>query len=123
MSEVQNISCGGNYSLAVTSHGKVFEWGGLWGNNPQQIKSLKDLQVNQISCGSSHSLVVTERKDGVYMWSHTPNLGTPKLIPSLEGMKVSKVGCTETTALIITEDRIIWELNWEKISQLLLVLC
>jgi alpha-tubulin suppressor-like RCC1 family protein/tRNA A-37 threonylcarbamoyl transferase component Bud32 len=68
--KIKMISCGYNYSMALTENGCVYSWGlnedGQLGigntknsNTPKQIQ-MKDIIVDKITCGESHSLLLTD---------------------------------------------------------------
>ncbi|KAH7649805.1 hypothetical protein FG379_002519 [Cryptosporidium bovis] len=73
------VGCGSDYSMAITSDGKLFTWGdntyGQCGHghnyayipNPKIVESLKEEQVYMASAGVRHCGVVTQNGT-VFMW-------------------------------------------------------
>ncbi len=69
-----DISCGDNYTIAVTSSGECYSWGsnkfGQLGmgnlsnqNEPKLVKELSHTSIESVSCGSTHSLFLSKFKE------------------------------------------------------------
>nr|XP_012226242.1 PREDICTED: RCC1 and BTB domain-containing protein 1-like isoform X2 [Linepithema humile] len=76
--DIQSISCGSTFNMAVTCDGQLYGWGentygqlGLGDNaamiNRKPIKIIKDVAIAKVECGSEHTLALT-REGLLYVW-------------------------------------------------------
>ncbi|KAK1279505.1 hypothetical protein QJS04_geneDACA021289 [Acorus gramineus] len=100
---VAAVVCGGFFTMALTSDGQLWSWGGMaddgkvlsWGHGghgqlghsstqnqkvPLVIDALSDKRVAYIACGGSSSAAVTDKGE-LYMWGNSKDnqLGVPGL--------------------------------------------
>ncbi|KAH9322498.1 hypothetical protein KI387_017137 [Taxus chinensis] len=120
---VAAISCGGFFTLALTSEGQLWSWGGNSnyelgrgnkGNDwrPRPIPNLQGAHINQIASGGYHSLALTD--DGkVLTWGHGGHgeLGhgsveygrVPQVVQALEDERVIYVACGSLSSAAVTD--------------------
>ena len=98
---IVSVKAGNGFSLALTSDGKVFGWGGTL----LQPTQLNDLEVNQIDCGYSH--VIAKNSFGnIFVWK----IGeAPTEIPGYLATKVYSKG-NRFGIVDVAGDLHIW--NW-----------
>jgi len=86
--KIVQISCGDAHTVALSSDGKLFSWGGggcgqlghpdtqlmpkdedgcPYQPKPKLISALKNMQVKQIACGKAHTVAVLENGH-LYSW-------------------------------------------------------
>ncbi|KAH7438410.1 hypothetical protein KP509_04G013900 [Ceratopteris richardii] len=121
---VLSVSCGGFFTMALTSEGRVWSWGGnanfeLGRNDcytrcePSIIPEIEDTQVVQIACGGYHSAVLTS--DGqVLTWGRGGDgqLGhgswnngkTPRVVEDLCHCHIRYIACGSFSTAAVTED-------------------
>jgi len=108
--KIRSVSCGDDFTLALTSDGKLYTWGsgecGALGNEdgkdqptPTLLDAFDGSEVTHIAAGSNHGLAVT--KEGVWSWGKggAGALGhgsledqpTPKLIEGTKDIVISRV--------------------------------
>ena len=134
---VSSIAAGNEYSLALTTDGKVYAWGNNFNghlglgtsgddageDSPTLITALSNITVSSIDAGYSHSLALTT--DGkVYAWGSNGNgqlgLGnneekkSPTLITALSNITVSSIAAGGYNSLALTTDGKVysWGLNY-----------
>ena len=118
-----DISCGDNFSVAVTEQGQLLFWGQdffsnkiFWGPKPIQ----SDVKFKSVSAGKKHCAAISE--DGqVYTWgtqggwfssggylgiSGASELHTPTLVESFKayGAEAKSISCTDENSFILTTD-------------------
>lgn len=120
---VVSVSCGGFFTLALTSGGKAWSWGananfelGRGDNHsrskPSIIPEIEGMHVVQIACGGFHSAVLTS--DGrVLTWGRGGNgqLGhgswnngrAPQVVEALAHLRVAYIACGSFSTAAITE--------------------
>ncbi|XP_057856475.2 RCC1 domain-containing protein RUG3, mitochondrial [Cryptomeria japonica] len=120
---ISAISCGGFFTLALTSSGELWSWGGNSnyelgrgnkGNDwrPRPIRSLEGVRIIQIASGGYHSLALTD--DGkVFTWGHGGHgeLGhgsveygrVPQVVQALADERVVYVACGSLSSAAVTD--------------------
>lgn len=118
--KIEKVESGHNYSLALTTDGKVYAWGnnyfgqlGTGGlkslNQPRLLDSLDGEKIVDISCGDNFSGAVTQNGD-LYTWGfgNEGQLGhgdkSDQLLPRKIQIdqKVKKVSCGGAHAALLT---------------------
>ncbi|XP_050428032.1 E3 ubiquitin-protein ligase HERC2 [Adelges cooleyi] len=70
--KVEMVSCGKDFSAAVTEDGKVYMWGKIYEDNccytPELVKSISDRHILQVSCGASITNTLALSREG-YVFS------------------------------------------------------
>ncbi|XP_010914285.1 RCC1 domain-containing protein RUG3, mitochondrial isoform X1 [Elaeis guineensis] len=117
------ISCGGFFTMALTSDGQVWSWGANsnfelgrgdrtsdW--KPQPIPSLKDVRIIQIASGGYHSLALTDNGK-VLSWGHgghgqlghhsIQNQGVPLVIEALAQENIVFIACGGSSSAAVTD--------------------
>ncbi|KAG1326378.1 RCC1 domain-containing protein RUG3, mitochondrial [Cocos nucifera] len=117
------VSCGGFFTMALTSDGEVWSWGansnlelgrvdrtGDW--KPQPIPSLKDVRILQIASGGYHSLALTDNGK-VLSWGHgghgqlghhsIQNQGVPLVIEALAQENIVFIACGGSSSAAVTD--------------------
>lgn len=110
--KIESVSCGYNFTVALTSDRQVFSWGinehGCLGHGdtqqrdtPHPIGELEGAGVEMIAAGEFH--VIAESEHGLFSWGWNANgqLGiggrenrlVPTKIDALDGYRVYKVSC------------------------------
>eukprot|EP00820_Chromera_velia_P013136 Cvel_23744.t1-p1 / transcript=Cvel_23744.t1 / gene=Cvel_23744 / organism=Chromera_velia_CCMP2878 / gene_product=Ultraviolet-B receptor UVR8, putative / transcript_product=Ultraviolet-B receptor UVR8, putative / location=Cvel_scaffold2486:211-14090(-) / protein_length=1162 / sequence_SO=supercontig / SO=protein_coding / is_pseudo=false len=80
---ILTVSCGPDYTLAVTDEHRLYAWGGnshgqlglakpgdVW--TPRWVETLGDVEVVSVSAGTKHALCVTS-EGAAYSWGHGGN--------------------------------------------------
>lgn len=120
---VASVSCGGFFTLALTSEGQIWSWGGnsnyelgrgTKGNDwrPKPIPSLESVRIIQIASGGFHSLALTD--DGkVLTWGHggQGQLGhgsletgcIPQVVQALADERVVHIACGSLSSAAVTD--------------------
>ncbi len=126
LSNIMEISCGKDFSLALRKDGKVFVWGKneailkatnkdiispyeFEGEDRMPFEVLKINEITKISAGSSHALAL--RRDGkVFIWGNHLGIefqeNSPKEVKGLENVKAISAGNGHSLAL--KEDGSVW---------------
>ncbi len=134
-STVTAIAAGHDYSLALTSGGKIFAWGynsdGELGNGtttnsttPVQVSNITG--VTAIAAGAYHSLALTS--DGkLWAWGNngngqlgngtTTNSSTPVQVTGITGT-VTAIAAGAYHSLALTSDGKVWSWGWNYYGQL-----
>ena len=141
---VSSIAAGIYHSLALTTDGEVYAWGGNeygqlglgtigYGtdeDSPTLITALSNITVSSIAAGYYHSLALTT--DGkVYAWGSNGNgqlgLGTsgdgtyeksPTLITALSNITVSSIAAGNNNSLALTTDGKVYAWGYNEYGQL-----
>ncbi|KAK3097022.1 hypothetical protein FSP39_005665 [Pinctada imbricata] len=114
---VKKVTCGTQFSVALTEDGKVFTWGQdrligqpdvrRGGNTrPQEVQSLAGYYISDVSCGAEHTLVLTSGGD-VWAWGNNSDgqLGIghtnspvrePQLVPCLTCKNIKQISAGRT---------------------------
>ncbi|ERN14979.1 ultraviolet-B receptor UVR8 [Amborella trichopoda] len=120
---VAAVTCGGFFTMALTTDGQLWSWGGNSnfelgrGNNindwrPQPVPSLDGVRIIQIASGGFHSMALTD--DGkVLTWGHgrhgqlghgsIQNQKVPVVVEALADEKLIYVACGGSSSAAITE--------------------
>ena len=137
---IQQITCGSNHNLVLTSAGQVFAWGcnlfcqlGLGHREdsvkrPTLVKKLAHSFIIQVCCGGNHSLALTN--DGkVYAWGSNARgqLGLnrkgnceelPSLIIDLAPVPVKFLACGGSHTMALTSTSTVYAWGKNEFSQL-----
>jgi len=73
-SEIVNVECGAEHTVAITSNGTLFTWGwaehGQLGHGneesidvPKPVEALKDYCVQRVACGGGHVLAACSKRE------------------------------------------------------------
>lgn len=117
------VSCGGFFTLALTSEGQVWSWGGNsnfelgrgtsgsdW--RPRPIPGLEGVRIVQIATGGFHSLALTD--DGkVFSWGHgghgqlghgsVQNGRVPQVVEALADEHIVYLACGSLSSAVVTD--------------------
>ncbi|XP_058096201.1 RCC1 domain-containing protein RUG3, mitochondrial isoform X2 [Magnolia sinica] len=117
------VSCGGFFTMALTSEGKLWSWGANsnfelgrgdkvsdW--RPQPVPSLQDDRIIQIASGGYHSLALTDQGK-VLSWGHggqgqlghssLQNQKVPAVIEALAEEHIVYIACGGSSSAAITD--------------------
>lgn len=120
---VAAISCGGFFTMALTSEGKLWNWGANsnfelgrantisdW--RPQPIPSLEDVRIVQIASGGYHSLALTDKGE-LFSWGHgghgqlghctIQNQNVPRLVEALAEECIVYIACGGSSSAAVTD--------------------
>nr|XP_022903495.1 E3 ubiquitin-protein ligase HERC2 isoform X1 [Onthophagus taurus] len=110
---ITEVYCGGQFSVALSSEGKVFTWGKGEGwrlghftddhvRYPELVESLEDKKIVSISLGFGHVLALSDEGE-IFGWGKNEHkqvcdsqelyVQQPRLIGSLKGQKVIGICC------------------------------
>ena len=116
------VSCGDNFTLAITKSGKIFSCGlndhwelGFESDGsvriPTLVTSLFGVPVVSIACGSAHCLALSATGQ-VFSWGrnkygnlglgHTREAKGPHIISSLSGVRIVKVSCGSSHSAVLS---------------------
>lgn len=122
--KVSMVKCGGDFTIALDTEGKVYTWGsgesGSLGNtegenvaNPTVVEALGDKKAVAVAAGANHALAITN--EGVYSWGKGDSgaLGhknfedqpVPQLIESLRGIKVFRIYAGGSHTIILGTEK------------------
>lgn len=65
---VDDIECGGYHCLALSSSGRIYEWGRLGNESsvkPRLLDALKHIRVVKIAAGYEHNIAITGTRDSI----------------------------------------------------------
>ncbi|MQL97247.1 hypothetical protein Taro_029942 [Colocasia esculenta] len=120
---VAAVTCGGFFTIAVTTEGQLWSWGANSnfelgrGNNvsdwrPTPIPGLEGVRVIQIASGGYHSLALTDKGE-VLSWGHgghgqlghqsIKNQKVPLLVESLAKEHVIYIACGGSSSAAVTD--------------------
>ncbi|OQS05619.1 E3 ubiquitin-protein ligase HERC2 [Thraustotheca clavata] len=134
-----SVTCGREYTLALTKDHKVFSWGandygqlGVAGTmryqrSPVHVTSLDDVQVTQVAAGDYHSAALTASGE-VYTWGNGRDgqlgLGTsddrniPRKVTELDGIRIVHIACGGGHTACVAEDGSLWVFGRGRSGQL-----
>lgn len=123
---IQNIACGADFTIALTTHGKLFGWGtnkngeiGVGHTNspvttPIPLETLSSHKICSVACGISFTLALTT-KGYLFSWGFNGHgqLGhgsgtkkhTPTLVSSLSHHKVTQIACGSRHSMAVIKER------------------
>ncbi|XP_055488491.1 probable E3 ubiquitin-protein ligase HERC3 [Leucoraja erinacea] len=124
-SNIIQVTCGNNHSLALSKDGQVFAWGqntfgqlglgtrGPLSCDPQTVKSFSGVPVAQITAGGEHSFALTV-SGTVFAWGRnnhgqlglddTEDTLTPKHVQILSCKSTIFISCGEEHTAVLTKD-------------------
>ncbi|XP_032885724.1 probable E3 ubiquitin-protein ligase HERC3 [Amblyraja radiata] len=124
-SNIIQVTCGNNHSLALSKDGQVFAWGqntfgqlglgtrGRLSCDPQTVKSFSGVPVAQITAGGEHSFALTV-SGTVFAWGRnnhgqlglddTEDTLTPKHVQILSCKSTIFISCGEEHTAVLTKD-------------------
>eukprot|EP01083_Nonionella_stella_P036817 100435_1 len=120
-SQVAQVACGGQQSMALTADGEVYTFGrgenfrlGHGGDTnesyPRLVESLLGQNIVEISCGERHMAAVNDKgelwtwgKNVAHQLGHSPS-NIPQKVESLAKEKITAVSCGKLHTLVLTED-------------------
>ncbi|XP_055497679.1 probable E3 ubiquitin-protein ligase HERC3 isoform X2 [Leucoraja erinacea] len=124
-SNIIQVTCGNNHSLALSKDGQVFAWGqntfgqlglgtrGPLPCDPQTVKSFSGVPVAQITAGGEHSFALTV-SGTVFAWGRnnhgqlglddTEDTLTPKHVQILSCKSTIFISCGEEHTAVLTKD-------------------
>ncbi|XP_078259620.1 putative E3 ubiquitin-protein ligase HERC3 isoform X1 [Rhinoraja longicauda] len=124
-SNIIQVTCGNNHSLALSKDGQVFAWGqntfgqlglgtrGPLSCDPQTVRSFSGVPVAQITAGGEHSFALTV-SGTVFAWGRnnhgqlglndTEDTLTPKHVQILSCKSTIFISCGEEHTAVLTKD-------------------
>jgi alpha-tubulin suppressor-like RCC1 family protein len=132
---VKNISCGHNFSMAITTDNEVYAWGSnefgqlsLGSHKPFNIPKKIDLpNIKKISCGSCHTIAIITDNE-IWGWGSNMNYSlnldkekyydTPQKLNLPNAKNIKKIVCGIRVSIAITEmnDIYIWGGSYGKLG-------
>ena len=114
---IVDVTCGHRYTCVVTSTGKIYTWGHVFGKvtvlKPELLQDLSSKGVVSVSANEDHTACVTQAGE-VCTWGYgcygklghgdERNQETPKRIETLTGVKAALVSCGVYRTVVCTED-------------------
>lgn len=78
--EIEELACGGTFSMVTTADGEIYEWGDNRSNQPRNVASLRSLKFLQIRGGAMNTLALSTG-GAPYSWGtavHPSNMAVPQ---------------------------------------------
>jgi len=135
---IEQVSCGGIHSLALSEDGKVYSFGvnmagqlGLGDNKSQQIpqlvNALQDVRVKHITTGGGFSMVLSDdgrvfsfgmNQGGQLGIGNIKSQNIPQLVTAFQDMRVVQISCGENHSLVLTEEGKVFAFGFNLAGQL-----
>eukprot|EP00347_Sterkiella_histriomuscorum_P015971 403354995 len=132
-SQIVDVSCGDNHTVAVTSNGECYSWGqGIYGalgigqvlnrQKPTLIEELRDIKIVKVSCGARHTLFLANNGEvyscgdgekgqlglGCFKKQLFPKKVDTASIQEICGGELHSLFLTQTMGSIIDELGMVW---------------